>query len=291
MVWERPIQHSIRPNGQDGFLMPYHEVLLRAAESPSLDLEPHTAFAPSEHWHELSDASELVTHDGAISALLSMENALDQIEQDFGIVTKTQRQWVHDELVRLWKVRGPFPGLGAILHAFGLSRGLFVAHALQQRAGENADPWPEVDAAFRDPAATLPVELRRDIKELEKTWNHLTDERRSFLRLLSRFEIDVEQAHNLYDENGRRKQNWNATDAEILRNPYRIYEISRHGFEGIHLLKVDRGVFPEDTVRSLHPLEEPTGLASAMDPRRVRAFAISVLEEDASAGQHVAVCR
>ena len=284
MVWERPIQHSIRPNGQDGFLMPYHEVLLRAAESPSLDLEPHTAFAPSEHWHEFSYASELVTHDGAISALLSMENALDRIEQDFGIVTETQRQWVHDELIRLWKVRGPFPGLGAVLHSFGLSRGLFVAHALQQRAGENADPWPEVDAAFRDPAATLPVELRRDIKELAKTWNHLPDERRNFLRLLSRFELDVKQARKLYDETTRRKQNWNATDAEILRNPYRIFEISRHVSEVIHLLKVDRGVFPEDTVRSLHPLEEPTGLASAMDPRRVRAFAISVLEEDASAG-------
>ena len=213
-----------------------------------------------------------------------MENALDRIEQDFGIVTETQRQWVHDELIRLWKVRGPFPGLGAVLHSFGLSRGLFVAHALQQRAGENADPWPEVDAAFRDPAATLPVELRRDIKELAKTWNHLPDERRNFLRLLSRFELDVKQARKLYDENIRRKQNWNATDAEILRNPYRIFEISRHGSEVIHLLKVDRGVFPEDTVRSLHPLEEPTGLASAMDPRRVRAFAISVLEEDASAG-------
>jgi hypothetical protein len=173
MLWERPIQHSIRPKGQDGFLMPYHELLRLAAEDPSLDIEHYTAHAPSEHWDEFSFGSELVTHDGAISALLSMETALSRIEKDLGIATGWQRQWLHDELVRLWKVRGPFPGLGAVLRSFGLSRGLFVAHALQKRAGDNADPWPEVDAAFRDPAAVLPDDLRRDLKELASTWKGL----------------------------------------------------------------------------------------------------------------------
>ena len=69
MIWERPIEHSIRPNGQDGFLMPYQEILRRAEENPSLDLGCYAAHAPSEHWDEFSYASELVTHDGAISAL------------------------------------------------------------------------------------------------------------------------------------------------------------------------------------------------------------------------------
>ena len=27
MIWERPVQHSIRPKGKDGFLMPYYELL------------------------------------------------------------------------------------------------------------------------------------------------------------------------------------------------------------------------------------------------------------------------
>ena len=284
MIWERPIQHSIRPNENDGFLMPYHEVLRHADKVPSCDLEPYTAFALSEHWAEFSYGSELVTHDGAISALLAMENALARTEQDFGIVTEKQGQWIHDELVRLWKVRGPFPGLGAVLHAFGLSRGLLTAHALQQHAGENADPWPDVEAAFRNPSAVLPEGLRRDVEELAKTWHRLTDERRSFLRLLSRFELDVEQAKGLYEEHSRRSKGWCATDAEILKNPYRIFEISRHDLEPIHLLTVDRGVFPEDSVQSLHPLEAPSRLDSAVDPRRVRAFTVSVLEEAASAG-------
>ena len=284
MLWERPIQHSIRPNGADGFLMPYSEILRRAEQDPSLELERFTAHAPSEHWGEFSYGSELVSHDGAIAALLSMDAALGYAEAELSIPTGQQREWLHDELIRLWRVRGPFPGLGSVLTAFGLSRGLFVAQALQQRAGEMADPWPEVDAAFKDPAALLPRELRRDLKELANTWKKLPSSRRAILRLLSRFELDVEHARRLYDEPSRRKHGWTGTDEELLRNPYRIYEISRHDPEGVRLSAVDRGVFPDDAVRLSHPLEAPSGLESAVDQRRVCAFAVEALEVAAANG-------
>ena len=284
MIWERPIQHSIRPDEIDGFLMPYNDVLQLAAENPALDLESFTAFAPSERWNEFSYCNELVTNDGAISALLSMATALDRTEHELGIATEKQRQWIHDELVRLWKVRGPFPGLGAVLRAFGLSQGLYVAHAIQYLAGENKDPWPLVDTAFREPSAVLAPELQRDIRELSNTWNHLSDERRTYLRLLSRFELSVEQAGYLYDTSTRKRNGWDAPDKEILQNPYRLYEISRHDLDIIHLLTVDRGVFPDDIVRNSHPLEKPMGLDSGVDPRRVRAFSIWTLEEAASRG-------
>jgi hypothetical protein len=284
MVWERPMQHSIRPQGKDGFLVPYSEVLHQASEDPSLNIEHYVAKAPSEHWDEFSYASELVTHDGAIAALLSLESALGRMEDELGIATGWQQQWLRDELVRLWKVRGPFPGLGAVLFAFGLSRGIFVAHALQQKAGENADAWPLVDRAFADPAGLLPDELRRDFAELAPTWKRLPAGRRSYLRLLSRFELTAEKAEALYEEGSRRRRGWGGTDAEILQNPYRIVELSRHDPEGVKLLAVDRGVFPEDIVRLLHPLEAPSGLDSAADLRRVRAFTISALEEAALAG-------
>lgn len=284
MIWERPVQHSIRPKGQDGFLVPYYEVLKRAEEDPSLDLERFTAKAPDEHWDEFSYASELVTHDGAIAALLSLETALDRMESELGILTGSQRDWIHDELVRLWKVRGPFPGLGAVLSAFGLSRGIFVAHALQQKSGENTDPWPLVDIAFDSPSSVLPKDLHRDLKELAPTWKGLTLERRSFLRLLSRFELTKDQAAALYDDGSRQGCGWRAKDGEILQNPYRIYEISRHDPDGVRLMAVDRGVFPEDAVRLQHPLEAPSGLDSAVDLRRVRAFTIAALEEAALGG-------
>ncbi|XVJ60006.1 MAG: AAA family ATPase [Tepidisphaera sp.] len=284
MVWERPVQHSIRPTGRDGFLMPYLELLQRAEADPSLDLSPYVAHAPSEHWKEFSYASELVPNDGAIAALLSVEAALARTEQELGIATEWQRQWLHDELVRLWKVRGPCPGLGAVLRAFGLTRGLFVGHALQQRAGENADPWPEVDAAFAQPGKVLAPELQRDVKELSATWKSLPAERRNYLRLLSRFELTVEQAQHLYEAGSRQKRGWAASDAELLANPYRIYECSRHDPEGVQLLTVDRGVFPNDAVRLKHPLDVPSHCESPVDARRVRAFTIEALEEAAQSG-------
>lgn len=284
MVWERPVQHSIRPNGQDGFLMPYSELLNRAQHDSALDVELYIAKAPEEHWDEFSYGSELVTHDGAIAALLSIDTVLLRMHDELGIATQWQREWVHVELVRLWKVRGPFPGLGAVLTAFGLTRGIFIAHAVQEKAGDNSDPWPLVDAAFRNPKAWLPQHLLAEIKTLGPTWKELPKERLQFLKLISRFELTVDQAKLLYEEGSRRKQGWIGTDKEILANPYRIYELSRHDPFGIKLLAVDRGVFPDDAVRLNHPLDEPSRLESAVDLRRVRAFTVAALERAALSG-------
>jgi len=284
MLWERPVQHSIRPKGEDGFLMPYAELLARAEEDPSLDLERYTAKAPDEHWAEFSYASELVRHDGAIASLLAMDLALGRIHDELGIESSVPRQWIHTELVRLWKVRGPYPGLGAVLTAFGLSRGVFVAHALQQMAGENVDPWPQVDAAFKKPDELLPKPLHADVKALASTWKGLPADRRQFLKLLSRFELTVEQATSLYEEGARKRAGWGGPDKEILENPYRIYELSRHDPDGIRLLTVDRGVFPDDAVRLVHPLEAPSCLESGVDRRRVRAFCLAALEKAALDG-------
>lgn len=284
MLWERPVQHSIRPNGEDGFLMPYTELLAKVEEDPTLDLERYTAKAPDEHWNEFSYASELVRHDGAIASLLAMDLALGRIHDELGVESSGARQWIHTELVRLWKVRGPYPGLGAVLTAFGLSRGVFVAHALQQKAGENVDPWPQVDAAFKKPDELLPHPLHADVKALASTWKDLPVERRQFLKLLSRFELSEEQAASLYEEGARKRAGWFGTDIEIIENPYRIYELSRLDPDGIRLLTVDRGVFPDDSVRLVHPLEAPSCLESGVDRRRVRAFCLAALEKAAQDG-------
>ena len=72
-------------------------------------------------------------------------------------------------------------------------------------------------------------------------------------------------------------------DAELLKNPYRLYEISRHDPEGIHLLTVDRVSFQrilfDSCIRWSRPRAE-----SAVDARRVRAIAIDSLETAANAG-------
>ena len=44
-LWERNIEHSIRPDGTDGFLLPYRELVALAEDDASLDLGACTAFA------------------------------------------------------------------------------------------------------------------------------------------------------------------------------------------------------------------------------------------------------
>jgi hypothetical protein len=93
MVCERPVQHSIRPKGKDGFLMPYYcELLERVQQDPTLEVDRFVAKAPDDHWDEFSYGSELVTHDGALM----------RMEEELGIPTGWQRQWLQTELVRLW---------------------------------------------------------------------------------------------------------------------------------------------------------------------------------------------
>jgi hypothetical protein len=66
--------------------------------------------------------------------------------------------------------------------------------------------------------------------------------------------------------------------------PLDLFELSRHDPEGIRILTMDRGVFPEDSVRLQHPLEPPSYLDSSADLRRVRAFTVAALEDAALVG-------
>ena len=91
-----------------------------------------------------------------------------------------------------------------MLSAFGLEFGTFVARALAEKAGDNADPWPLVDKMFADPKKHLPVPLAQSIgKTLCSKWSRLPDERRALLKLVSRFEITREQATALYVQEER----------------------------------------------------------------------------------------
>jgi len=70
------IQHSIRPDFKDGFLLPYHAALKMAADNPDFDPERMAAFSPADRLIEFSHASQLVSHDGAIASLLACTESL-----------------------------------------------------------------------------------------------------------------------------------------------------------------------------------------------------------------------
>ncbi|MFN8627509.1 MAG: AAA family ATPase [Candidatus Binatia bacterium] len=285
MLWERMIQHSIRPDFEDGFLLPYHAAIARATEDQEFDPAEIAALSPADRLLEFSHASQLVSHDGAIASLLACAESLRKATGVLPGPWDRCLQWIDARLGELWTARGPCPGLGAALTAFGLESATFVARAIAEKAGDNADPWPLVARMFAEPGKVLPAPFAKGIgKTLAAKWSRLPEERRALLKLLSRFELTREQATTLYVQEERAEAGIEATDKAILANPYLLYELTRLTGDPVSVWTVDRGVFPDGVIRDKHPLPEPSALDAGTDSRRVRALAAKVLEDAASAG-------
>jgi hypothetical protein len=285
ILWERMVQHSVRPGFKDGFLMPYHELIEYAEKHEDFDPGPLTAFAPRDYFEEFSYATELVSHDAAIEALQACAAALTKAKGFLAGNYEQQVKWLHARLGEIWQMRGPCPGLGAALCAFGLEYGTFVAREIETKLADNEDPWPLVERAFENPKEVLSKESAREFgASLREKWKSLPKERRALLKLLSRFNIQPDQATRLYVKEERERAGIQCQDSEILDNPYLVYELTRLMENPVGIWTVDRGVFPEAIIRKKHPLPEPSALDSGTDARRVRAFTISQLERAAAEG-------
>jgi ATP-dependent exoDNAse (exonuclease V) alpha subunit len=285
VLWERLVQHSIRPDNENGFLLPYQELIEIGKENPDLELSEFAALAPNDRIPEFSFASEHVTNDAAISALLSCSASLEKMKQYVQGDWNNCINWIDKRLAELWKMRGPCPGLGAALCAFGIDLGTFIAREVENQIGENEDPWLIVDKMFKNPEKILPSNLASKIgKVLQKTWNQLPQKRLMLLKILSRFEIASDQASTIYVNEERKTANINCTDDDIISNPYLIYELTRHTETPISLATIDKGIFPESIILHKHPLPEPTAVNESVDDRRVRAYTINMLENNAEQG-------
>lgn len=285
MLWERMIQHSIRPDFKDGFLLPYHAAIAKSLENAEYDPAEIVAFSPSDRILEFSHASQLVSNDGAISSLLACVESLRKANGILSGPWEKCLEWIDERLGELWTARGPCPGLGAALSAFGLESATFCARVLSEKAGDNIDPWPLVNQMFSEPAKILPEPLIKCVgNTLSAKWFSLPEERRHLLKLMSRFDITREQATALYVQEVREKAGIHVTDKEILANPYLLYEVTRLMYDPLSIWTVDRGIFPDDIIREKHPLPEPSALDAGTDARRVRALSIKILEDSASSG-------
>jgi len=74
VLWERNLEHSIRPGFEEGFLFPYAELFDLALEQ-GLDPEEFLALAPDDAFWGFAYASEHVSHHHAIATVLSRGNS------------------------------------------------------------------------------------------------------------------------------------------------------------------------------------------------------------------------
>jgi hypothetical protein len=233
-LWERIVEHSIRPDGTDGFLLPYHRLLALAESDPSLDLKSFVLHPPDGLWGSFSMGSEHVSYDGAIATLIECASVIARIE---GVLDEwdaaAARGWIDRQLNRLWTLRGAFPGLGSALTAMGVPHGTLVAHAVSAHVsteGAAANLWPVVDRAIKNPSAVLPTELAKQIgNTTRKVWETMPATRRALLHLLARFALTEDQARRWFDATSRKAAGITASDDDVLANPYVLFEGDRGG--------------------------------------------------------------
>jgi len=291
-LWERSVCHSIRPNGGDGVLLPYHDLLSRCERDTNLDPRDCLAIVPEEYRHEFSYASEHVTSASAIAALLSVKQALTSYNERFGGGWSRQFKWLDERLGELWHLRGPYPGLGSMLSAMGVEYGYQLAYYCWEKAGENGDPWPVLAKITRNPKE-LPEDLKAQATGFAETWNYLTSDRAqkrlALAKLLARFNLSLKQASRWWDGAARNEAKLRIGTAEIedssiLKNPYIVYECDRLQSEPIAFRTIDQGAFPEKPVTNAHPIPEPSRMTGPVDGRRLRAATAAMLEKAADEG-------
>jgi hypothetical protein len=295
-MWDRLLRHSIRPDGSDGFLFPYHEYLEATGDADEDErrrrlLDEVAVSADTAHTRVFSFAAELAPTDVALSTLIRCLDAVRKIRAH-GIAKgpwERREEWLNTQIGLAWVDRGAFPGLGSALEALGMRLGTALSLELLATGtiASDDDPWPVVDDLLRGKRKPPQTAYVDDLEAVRATWSNLPDERRSLLTLLSRLSLTPGQAQRWFDPAKRKSATTSVvTDAEILANPYRIGEVDLGDTRdpAISIGVIDRGVMPDATIAAKNPLPPPSRMASSNDPRRFRAAIVAVLRRAADNG-------
>ncbi len=289
-IWDRIIEHSIRPEFSDGFLMPYHQMVERMNCDQDFDPSEFTVIVSPEHFIDFSYGSNHVTNDAAIAVLSDCASVLMKCKGKFNGPWDDCVNWINNVLTEIWKMRGPYPGLGSALTAMGIMNGIFVAREIELKLKEYDDPWPIVDDVIKNPGRHLSRNVAKGIGSTQQsTWNVIINnpERIALMKLLSRFHLTKDQATTMFNDIKRKGQGINdIDDKNILENPYLLYESTRLAIEEcrIPLSTLERGIFPDEIIIEKHPIPKPSDIPDGSDWRRIRAYTIRELENAADQG-------
>lgn len=282
LIWERMVHHSIRPDFEDGFILPYHQAIKFAEENPDIEFDPLelAVYPPKGKIGEFSYVSEHVSSDSAIDVILSCAESLKKAKK-IGIKGPWDKSlsWINLQIGELWKMRGPYPGMGSALTALGFSLGNFIAMELSDQRKLDEDPWILLEESFQEPDKYYTSEIAGEVKSMKDVWEILTSEEKDLLKLISRFDLSPLQASMLLLPEKREEFGLNFNDNDILENPYQIFEQTRHTIDPVSFLTIDHGVLPGHEIAKKFPLPDQSKIESELDWRRIRALISEILEE------------
>ena len=284
--WDRCVEHTLTEKKQDGFLLPYHELLeYVAANEIEVDYKECVAYAPD--FLQFSYASELVEHDTAIDALLSMAESLKKIGSVLGKSFKDELAWIDNEVSKVWDMRGAFPGMGPVLSALGMEEGNSIAWEIEKFIREKdgdllaTDPWLIFEESIKVPTKYIKTKGADIFSSTNKVlWNTAPNLKKEYFKLISRCQLTNEQAE-LFVNNYK---DISVSLDDIVSNLYLLYERTRFKSQGLTFNKIDKALLPPEKIRKAFPVPSKSILEHNLDLRRIRACVVEVLETAAQNG-------
>ena len=273
-VWSRCITHNYPA---EGLRLPYQEYLAHGQPTEMIIVRPpRSAFLP------FSYGTEHVSDDVALAILDRLIQSVDQVRTD-GIVLgdwDARLDWLNDALAEVWRGRGPFPGIGSVLEALGMTKGTaYHRIELAKLAHNGENPWEHVRRILDGSTSTPSGLYAEGLTVARRRWQ-LLPERQDLLGTLALFELSPEQVRRVIDPDHRKKARIDQSNERLVENPYVICERDAGLGDSlpIALETIDHGMRPEGL--AAHFMES----VAADDRRRIRAVGVEVLSDAAQAG-------
>jgi hypothetical protein len=181
-LWDRLLTHSIRFDGANGILLPYHDYLEDTGEPDEnqrrRELLEEIAVVPERgQVKSFSHVGEHAANDVALSSLVRSLEAVHKIRAH-GIAAgpwERREEWLNEQIHGVWQDRGAFPGAGAALEALGMRLGTSMVLELSGRGDIKAgdDPWSVLDAILRGRRPPPQKTYKGDLDAVAATWSAL----------------------------------------------------------------------------------------------------------------------
>jgi exodeoxyribonuclease V alpha subunit len=277
-IWSRCVTHAY-PN--EGFRLPYQEYLRNGDDASQI-----ACYVPEGSLLDFSYVGEQVSDDVAVGVLERLVQSVEAVIADGKVAGDwpTRVSWLNDVLSEVWSGRGPFPGIGSVLQFLGMSRGtLFHRSVLSPLVRKDENPWFYVRALLEGTRKADAAEYRKELKAAAARWRSHSEDRRNLLALLAKFELTPDQVNRIVKPELRTAAGIQATDADLLSNPYMIGEKDEgdRWSDPVSLEVIDRGIRPEGDAALFVSAQDQT---APDDPRRIRGVMYAVLGDAAQNG-------
>jgi len=278
-IWSRRVTQDYP---HQGVRIPYQEYLNAGHPTENIICR-----VPASCLLAFSYVGEHVSDDQAVAIIERVIQSIETVQADNKIPGDWENRlsWLNNILGESWSGRGPFPGIGSVLQYLGFSKGIaFQRSILAPMAKKGGNLWEYVLAILEGREEPAEGPYKKGLIKAKERWT-IIKTRHKLLAKLARFELSPDQVRRIADPKERQISGIEATEKELVANPYIIAEsdLGTIKSSAIALEIIDHGMRPQGDA-ALFPDEDEV---SQDDRRRVRAVAKEVLNDAANDGDTV----